>query len=101
MGSLGQTHTYRCIYNKEGPTVLHRDLCSIFGDKLNGKEFENKIDTCICIIESVCCMPALTLLLNYTQKLKILKFKLKIDLISRKEQGFIVCQMELYSIFYS
>ena len=40
MGSLGQTHTYRCIYNKEGPTVLHRDLCSIFGSNLNGKEFE-------------------------------------------------------------
>ena len=36
------------------------------------KEFEKKIDTCICITESLCCRPETntTLLINYAPKKK-------------------------------
>ena len=36
------------IYNKEGPTVSHGDLCSIFGNNLNGKELEKNRYMYIC-----------------------------------------------------
>ena len=44
-----------------------RELCSIFYNNLNGKEFEKRIDTCICISESFCCTPETnTFLINHT-----------------------------------
>ena len=41
--------------NQQGPTVGHREFCSIFYNNLNGKRIWKRIDTCICITESLCC----------------------------------------------
>ena len=56
------------INNQQGPTVQHKERCSIFCNKLNGKRIGERIDTCICITESLCCTPETntTLLINYT-----------------------------------
>ena len=46
------------INNQQGPTVQHRELCLIFWEYyINGKRFFKKIDTCLCITESLCCTP--------------------------------------------
>ena len=50
-----------------GPTVYHKECCSIFCNNLKGKEFEKRIDTRIRITESACYTPETnTLLINYT-----------------------------------
>ena len=53
--------------NQQGPTVKHKELCSKLCNNLNGKEFEKRIDACICINESLHCTPEIitTLLINY------------------------------------
>ena len=53
--------------NQQGPIIQHRELGSILCNNLNGKELEKRIDTCICITESLCCIPETntTLLINY------------------------------------
>ena len=46
-------HEHTAIFkmdNQQGPTVQHRELCSILCNNLNGKKFEK--DTCIGITES-------------------------------------------------
>ena len=54
--------------NQQGPTVQHRELCSIFCNNLIGKRIWKRIHICICITESLCCTPETntTLLINYT-----------------------------------
>ena len=64
-------HAHNAIFkidNQQGPTVQHRELCSIFCNNLNGKRIWKRLDTCICITESLCCTPETntTLLINYT-----------------------------------
>ena len=64
-------HIYISIFkivNQQGPAVEHRELCSVFCNNLNGKRIWKRIDTCICITESLCCTPEtnITLLINYT-----------------------------------
>ena len=55
-----RVHTAICkMDNQQGPTVEHRELCSIFCNNLNGKSIWKRIDTCICITESLCCPPLL------------------------------------------
>ena len=52
---------------QQGPTVEHRELYSISCDKPEWKRiFEKRIDTCICIIETLCYTlePNTTLLIN-------------------------------------
>ena len=63
-------HTLFKIDNQQGPTVLHRKLCSVFSNNLNGKRILKRIDKCICITESPCCTHKIstTLLINYTPK---------------------------------
>ena len=43
--------------NPQGPSVQHRELCLILCNNLNGKRIWKRIDTCICITESLCCTP--------------------------------------------
>ena len=38
---------------------LHRELYSIYGDKLNGKRIWKRADLCACIIISLCCRAAI------------------------------------------
>ena len=50
----------------QGPTVYHREHCSIFFNNLNERNW-TIIDTCICITESFCCTLETNtiLLINY------------------------------------
>ena len=68
-------HVHAAIYKmdkQQGPTVEHRELCSVLCNNLNGKRIWKRIDihvyTCICITESLCCTPetGTTLLINST-----------------------------------
>ena len=43
--------------NQQGLTVCHNELCSIFCNKLNGKRIWKRIDICVCITESLSCIP--------------------------------------------
>ena len=57
------------IDNQQGPLVYHGELCSIFGNSLNEKRIQKRrIYTCICITESLSCIPEtnITLLIKYT-----------------------------------
>ena len=69
IGSLGLTCTPTIfkIDNQQGPTVQHRELCSIFCNNLNRKRIQKRTDTCIRITESLCCTPETntTVLINY------------------------------------
>ena len=61
-GRLGvwDCHVYTAMFkidNQQGPTLQHREFCSIFCKNLNGKRIWKRIDTCICITESLCCTP--------------------------------------------
>ena len=64
-------HIHTTIFktdNQQGPTIQHRELCSLFCNNLNGKRIWKRTDTCICITESLCCTAEtnMTLLINYT-----------------------------------
>ena len=55
------------IDNQQGPIVYHRELCSKFCNNQNGIIIWKRIDTCICITQSLCCTPETnTFLINYT-----------------------------------
>ena len=64
-------HIHTTIFkmdNQQGPTVEHRELCSVFCSNLNGKRIWKRMDICIRITESLCCTPETitTLLINYS-----------------------------------
>ena len=54
--------------NQQGPTVQHRDLRSVLCGSLGGRGVWGRMDTCICMTESLCCTPEAitTLLIGYT-----------------------------------
>ena len=54
--------------NQQGPTVWHMVLCLMLYGRLYGRGFEGRMDTCICMAESLCCPPETitTLLIGYT-----------------------------------
>ena len=45
------------IDNKQGPTVLHRTLCSGLCGSLDGREIWGRMNTCIYMAKSFCCSP--------------------------------------------
>ena len=55
-------------YNQRGPTVEHRELCSMLCGSLDGRGVWGRMDTCICMAESLCCAPETitTLFIGYT-----------------------------------
>ena len=64
--------------NQQGPTVQHKELCSILCNNLNGRRIWKRIDTRTYITESLCCTPETntTLLINCSpNKIKIKKKK--------------------------
>ena len=72
-------HVHTAIFemdNQQGPTVSHRELCSMCGS-LDGRGVWGRMDTCIWMAESLHCSPETitTLLIGYTliqnKKLKI------------------------------
>ena len=44
-------------FYQQGPTVSHRELCSMFCSRLDGRGVWGRMDTCICMAESLCCLP--------------------------------------------
>ena len=54
--------------NQQGPAGQHRGLCSVSHGSLAGRGVWGRVDTCVCVPESLCC-PAETvtaLLIGYT-----------------------------------
>ena len=49
--------------NQQGPTVQHMELYSVLCASLDGREIWGRMDTCICMAESLCCLPETTTLL--------------------------------------
>ena len=43
--------------NQQGPTVEHRELCSVLCGSLDGRRVWGRMDTCICMAESLHCSP--------------------------------------------
>ena len=60
------------VWDWQGSTIQHRELCSIFCNNLNGKTMWKRIDECICITESFCYTPETNpaLFINYVPILK-------------------------------
>ena len=63
-------HVHTAVFkmdNQKGPTVQHRELCSMLCGSLDGWGVWGRIDTCICMAESHCCAPETitTLLIDY------------------------------------
>ena len=54
--------------NQQGPTVEHRELCSMLHGNLDGRGVCRRMDTCICMTEFLCYSPEIitTLLKGYT-----------------------------------
>ena len=53
-------HIHTAIFkmdNQQGPTKQHRELCSVLCGSLNGRGVQGKMDTCLCMAESLCCSP--------------------------------------------
>ena len=73
------------IDNQQGPTVLDKELCSVLCGSLDGREVWWKMNTRICMAESLCCQPEIITLLisyishTYTYTNKKFKFKKKED----------------------
>ena len=53
--------------NPQGPTVKHMELCSMLCGNLDGRGVWGKMDTCICMAESLLCSPetVTTLFVNW------------------------------------
>ena len=59
------------MYNQQGPTVYHMELCSVLRNSLDGREVWGRMVICICMAESPCCQPeTITLLIGYTSSTK-------------------------------
>ena len=53
--------------NQQGPTIWHIKLCSLLCRSPDGRWVWGRIDTCICMVESLSCSPGtITLLISYT-----------------------------------
>ena len=52
---------------QQGPMVEHRELCSVLCGSLHGRGVWGKMDSCICVAESLCCPPEAitTLFISY------------------------------------
>ena len=76
-GRHGHTAMFE-MDNQQGPTVFHRELCSMLCGSLDGRGVWWRMDTCICLAESLCCSPETItkLLIGYTaiQNKKLLFF---------------------------
>jgi len=55
--------------NQQGPTVQHTELCSVLCSSLDGRGVWGRMDTCMCMAESLCCPPdTITTLLTALKK---------------------------------
>ena len=62
--------------NQQAPTVEHKELCSKLCGSLDGRGLWGRMDTCICMVESLCCsLEAITALLTGYTPIQNKKFK--------------------------
>ena len=56
------------MHNQQGPTVQHRELCSMLCGSLDARGVWGRMDTCMCMTESLHCSPETItkLLIGYT-----------------------------------
>ena len=64
-------HVHTAIFkmdNQQGPTAWHREVCSMLYGSLEGRGVWGRMDTCVCIAESLCCSTETitTLVISYT-----------------------------------
>ena len=52
----GHTAVFK-MDHQQGPAVEHRELCSVLCGSLDGRGVWRRMDTCICMAESLCCSP--------------------------------------------
>ena len=50
--------------NQKGPTVEHRELCSMSCGSQDGRGVWGRRDTHVCVAESLCCPPETTLFVD-------------------------------------
>ena len=66
---FGKEHTATFkMDNQQGPIVQHIEFSSILYGTLDGRGLSGRMDTCICVAESLCCSSENTtiLLIGYT-----------------------------------
>ena len=64
---------------QQGPTVQYMELCSILGNSLDGRGIWGRMDTCICMAESLHCSPqTITMLLISYTPIQNKKFRKKV-----------------------
>ena len=76
--------------NQQEPTVWHRELCSMICGSLDGRGVWGRMDTCVCMAESLCCSPETISIVNrpYTS-------------IQKKKQTFFLIKITKWrSLFY-
>ena len=63
--------------HQQGPTIQHKELCSMSGGSLDGRRAWGRMDACICLAESLRCSPETitTLLISYTPIQNVLVLK--------------------------
>ena len=64
-------HVHTAVFkvdDQQGPTVWHKELCSMLCGSLDGRGVWGRMDTCMCMAESLCCSPEtiIILLIGYT-----------------------------------
>ena len=65
----GMDRTLFQMDNQQGPTVEHSELCSVFCASLDGRGVWGRMDACIFMTESLCCLPEpITWLVGCTPK---------------------------------
>ena len=61
---------------QQGPTIQHKELCSVLCVSLDGRGVQGRMNTCTCMVESLCFCPPktiTTLLISYTPTQKFPK----------------------------
>ena len=58
--SIWDQHVHTVLFKMgdwQGPTIHHRESCSILCSSLDGREVWGRMDTCLYMVESLCCPP--------------------------------------------
>ena len=50
-----RTHCYIKMDKQQGPTIYHRELCSMLCSSLDERGVWERMNTCMCMTESLCC----------------------------------------------
>ena len=74
--------------NQQGSTARHRKPCSTSRGSLDGRGVWERMDTCICVAESLHCLPETitTLLIGYIPIQNKKDFKKKIECVLKSQE---------------